>query len=48
MRRGPRSLEAQRAVVDRLDQQLLDELDARRDAAVAEQLHVLLAQRQQA
>ena len=39
---------AQRAVVDRLDQQLLDEPRARRDAAVAEQLHVLLAQRQQA
>ena len=31
-----------------VEQQLLDELGARRDAAVAEQLHVLLAQRQQA
>ena len=31
-----------------VEQQLLDELRAPRDAAVAEQLHVLLAQRQQA
>ena len=31
-----------------VEQQLLDQPHARRDAAVAEQLHVLLAQRQQA
>ncbi len=48
MRRGPRSLSLQRAVVDRLHEQLLDEPRARCDAAVAEQRDVLLAQRQQA